>query len=84
VRLPCKRHAGRNICGWLGIVAGPAVFVAAQPVPLDDPALVVALGLAVRQCGELDAGVEGPVVWIACECGACMARRADDDADAAH
>jgi hypothetical protein len=37
-----------------------------------------------RQCGELEAGVDGPVIWIACECGACMARRADDDADAAH
>ena len=31
-----------------------------------------------RQCGDLDAGVEGPVVWIACDCGASIARRADD------
>jgi hypothetical protein len=31
-----------------------------------------------RQCGELEAGVEGPVVWIACPCGGSMARRADD------
>jgi hypothetical protein len=23
-----------------------------------------------RRCGELDAGVEGEVVWIACDCGA--------------
>jgi hypothetical protein len=30
-----------------------------------------------RQCGDLAAGVDGPVVWIACECGARMARRAD-------
>jgi hypothetical protein len=29
-------------------------------------------------CGDLDAGVDGPVVWIARECGASMARRADD------
>jgi len=21
------------------------------------------------RCGELDAGVEGPIVWIACDCG---------------
>jgi hypothetical protein len=28
-----------------------------------------------RQCGDLDAGVDGPVVWIACPCGAQMARR---------
>jgi hypothetical protein len=31
-----------------------------------------------RQCGDLDAGVDGPVVWIACDCGARMARRADE------
>ena len=34
-----------------------------------------------RQCGDLDSGVEGPVVWISCECGASMARRADDDVE---
>jgi hypothetical protein len=38
----------RTACGWLGIVAGAAVFVAALAVPLDDPALVVALMLALR------------------------------------
>jgi hypothetical protein len=26
-------------------------------------------------CGDLDAGVEGEVVWITCGCGAHMARR---------
>jgi hypothetical protein len=31
------------------------------------------------RCGDLDAGVDGPVVRIACECGASMARRADAD-----
>jgi hypothetical protein len=31
-----------------------------------------------RRCGELDAGVEGPIVWFDCECGARIARRADD------
>jgi hypothetical protein len=31
------------------------------------------------RCGDLDAGVEGPVVWFDCECGASMARRADED-----
>jgi hypothetical protein len=30
------------------------------------------------RCGDLDASVAGPVVWIACECGAGIARRADD------
>jgi hypothetical protein len=29
--------------------------------------------------GDLDAGVEGEVVWIACDCGASMARRVDED-----
>jgi hypothetical protein len=32
-----------------------------------------------QRCGELDAGVDGPVVWIVCPCGASMVRRADDD-----
>jgi hypothetical protein len=32
-----------------------------------------------RLCGDLDSGVEGDVVWIACECGASMVRRADED-----
>jgi hypothetical protein len=31
-----------------------------------------------QRCGDLDAGVEGPVVWIACPCGASMARRVDE------
>ena len=32
-----------------------------------------------RRCGDLDAGVGWPIVWIACPCGASMARWADDD-----
>jgi len=31
-----------------------------------------------RQCGDLDAGVDGLVVWIACDCGARRARRSDE------
>jgi hypothetical protein len=31
-----------------------------------------------RSCSELEAGVEGPTVWFDCECGARIARRADD------
>jgi hypothetical protein len=31
-----------------------------------------------RRCGDLDGGVNEPVVWIGCECGAMIARRADD------
>jgi hypothetical protein len=32
-----------------------------------------------QRCGDQDAGVDGPIVWIACPCGASMARRADED-----
>jgi hypothetical protein len=38
----------RDVCGWFGIATGAAMFVTALVVPLDDPALVVALMLAVR------------------------------------
>jgi hypothetical protein len=31
-----------------------------------------------RASGDLDAGVDGAVVWIACDCGARMARRVDE------
>jgi hypothetical protein len=31
-----------------------------------------------RRCGELEASVDGAVVWIACDCGARMARRVDE------
>jgi hypothetical protein len=32
-----------------------------------------------HDCGDLDAGVEGPVVGMVGECGARMARRVDED-----
>jgi hypothetical protein len=31
-----------------------------------------------HHCGDLDAGVDGAVVWIACGCEARMARRVDE------
>jgi PleD family two-component response regulator len=34
-----------------------------------------------RLCGDLDDGGGGPVVWMSCDCGACTARRADQDED---
>jgi hypothetical protein len=34
------------------------------------------------RCGDLDAGVDGDIVLIACECGASMARRVDEADDA--
>jgi hypothetical protein len=38
----------REVLGWLGVLVGAAVFVAALAVPLDDPALVMALVIGVR------------------------------------
>jgi hypothetical protein len=37
-----------------------------------------ALYLVHRRCGEPDAGVEEPMVWMACDCGASMARRVSE------
>jgi hypothetical protein len=33
-----------------------------------------------RRCGELEAGVEGPVIWRPASAARVMARRADDGA----
>jgi len=30
-----------------------------------------------QRCGDLDAGMDGPIFWIGCECGTSVARRAD-------
>jgi hypothetical protein len=46
--IPMAPSRSRAARGWLGIIAGAAVFVAALAVPLDDPALVVAVMLALR------------------------------------
>lgn len=32
-----------------------------------------------RRCGELDGGVNGERVWLACECGATMVRLPPDN-----
>ena len=32
-----------------------------------------------RLCGELDGDLDGRIIWFACDCGASMARRADED-----
>jgi hypothetical protein len=32
-----------------------------------------------HHCGDLHAGVDWPIVWIACPCGASMARRVNAD-----
>jgi hypothetical protein len=31
------------------------------------------------RCGELEASVDAPMVWMSCECGARTARRSTDD-----
>jgi len=41
------------------------------------PALLAALDAFVqehRRCGELDGGVDGERVWMACDCGASVAQ----------
>jgi hypothetical protein len=30
-------------------------------------------------CGDLDDGVDEPIVWMACDCGASMLRPIDED-----
>jgi hypothetical protein len=37
-----------------------------------------AFSLEHRRCGDLDGGVEDDVVWIACDCGARIARRVNE------
>jgi hypothetical protein len=34
------------------------------------------------RCGDLDGGVDWDIVWMACDCGANIARRVDEDDDA--
>jgi len=34
------------------------------------------------RCGELDAGVDEAIVWIACDCGASIVGRVDEGDDA--
>jgi hypothetical protein len=42
-------------------------------------ATLAAVGLLTElNCGDLDAGVDGSVVWIVCDCGATMARQVDE------
>jgi hypothetical protein len=36
-----------------------------------------------RCCGDLDGGVDGDIVLMACDCGASIARRVDEDDHAA-
>jgi hypothetical protein len=43
-----SRRRGHEMLGWLGILAAAVVFGATLAVPLDDPALVMALMLGVR------------------------------------
>jgi hypothetical protein len=35
-----------------------------------------------RHCGDLDGSVDGDIVWMACDCGARMARRVNEPDDA--
>jgi hypothetical protein len=65
------------------VAAGAAEAVAPTPaggVTLTAESLLTDLDafyLEHRLCGELQAGVDGPVAWIVCDCGARIARRAN-------
>jgi len=46
------------------------------PAPM--PVLLAALDAFLqehRRCGELDGGIEGERVWMACDCGAVIVQR---------
>jgi hypothetical protein len=32
-----------------------------------------------ERCGDLDSGLDGDRIWMACTCGAALNRRIDDD-----
>jgi hypothetical protein len=67
---PPRRPRGRQ---WLALLS-PAVSLLAE---LD------AFFTDHHDCGGLDAGVDGQIVWLACYRGARMARRVDEADDAA-
>ena len=63
-------------------VALEAVSWTAEPSAEHDESVTLLADLNAfftehRQCGELEAGVDGPIVWFACDCGARMTRRVD-------
>jgi CheY-like chemotaxis protein len=58
-----------------GLIVGGRLFAVSLLVELD------AFYLDHRRCGNLDAGVDGPVVWIAFECEARVARRVGEEDD---
>jgi hypothetical protein len=64
------------------IVAGPllADAVACATLPAGEPADRPRRLLdRASRVWRLDGGVEKPIVWMACDCGATMARRVNED-----
>jgi hypothetical protein len=51
--IPASNIHLRDIVGWLGILAGAAVFIAALAVPLDDTALLLTVAIVLRSGQEL-------------------------------
>ena len=61
----------------------PPALRAAEPRCATLPAVSLlteldAFPLDRRRCGELDSEVDEATVWLACDCGAGMARRVDE------
>jgi hypothetical protein len=66
VNIYSRRH-------WRGAPARSSVAGVTLFADLD------AIYLAPERCGDLDSGLDGDRVWMACTCGAVINRRTDDD-----
>ena len=66
---------------WWGRTCVPALTVARKAAACGRlPAMSLLTDLDAfftehGRCGDLDGGVDGPIVWFACDCGASMAAR---------
>ena len=68
VLIPAVRNQpSRTSVAWATLPAG-SLLTALDAFYLDP-----------RRFGELEAGVEGEIVWIACDCGATIVRRGAGD-----
>ena len=55
VEIVLGRSRWRGVAGWLGVVAGVAIYAVALALQLDDPALLIALAVVARSCRTMAA-----------------------------
>jgi hypothetical protein len=60
------------------MTTGQRMIAANMLPPIPPEAALWAFFEEHRRCGELDGGVEGERLWMACECGARMAHSAGE------